>query len=97
MEEPTSLTVEVFESVHILEAVKIRKLENGFKIGETKSREKISGKTKRRAAEILTINRSDPAYTVKYHRVQEFDQNGNPVGEPHEHTEYFPSKRRPHS
>jgi hypothetical protein len=80
--------------VRILEAVKIRKFEDGFLVGETKSKEKISGETKRSAHEMLTIDRSDPAFTVKYHRVQEFDQNGNPVGEPHEHTERFPSKRR---
>ena len=96
MEEPTPLTVEVFETVCILEAVKIRKFENGFKVGETMSRGKISGKTKRRTNELHTIDRSQPTQTVKYHRVQEHDEKGNPVGDPHEHTEYFPAKRRPH-
>jgi hypothetical protein len=97
MREPTPLAIEVFESVHILEAVMIRKFEDGFMVGETKSKEKISGETKLPAHKLLTIDRSDPACTVKYHRVQEFDQDGNPVGEPHEHTERFPSKRRPRS
>ena len=97
MEQPKAITVEVFDSITLLEGVRVRKFEEGFVVGEAKSREKISGKTKRRAAEIQTIDRSDPGYTVKYHRVEEFDQNGNPVGEPHEHTEHFPSKRRPHS
>jgi hypothetical protein len=95
MEEHTPLTIEVFESVRILEAVKIRKFEDGFMVGETKSKEKISGKTKRPAHEMLMIDRSDPAHTVKYHHVQEFDQDGRPVGKPHEHTERYPSKRRP--
>ena len=81
--------------MRILEAVKIRKFEDGFMVGKTNSKEKISGKTKRPAHEMLTIDRSDPAKTVKYHRVQEYDEKGNPVGEPHEHTECFPSKRRP--
>lgn len=97
MESPKPLTVEVFETVHVLEAVKIRKFEDGFKIGETKSRDKISGKTKQLTREILTIDRSDPAHTVKYHRVQEHDEMGNLIGEPHEHTEIFPAKRRPHT
>jgi len=95
MEHPKALTIEVFEPITILECVKIRKFEEGFMVGETTSREKIAGKTKQRAQEILTIDRSDSACTVKFHRVQEFDQNGSPVGEPHEHTERFPSKRRP--
>lgn len=62
--------VEVFESVRIIEAMKIRKFEDGFMVGETKTKEKISGETKRPAHEMLTIDRSDLAYTVKYHRVQ---------------------------
>ena len=95
MREPTLLTVEVFESVRILEAVKIRKFEDGFIVGETKSKEKISGETKRPAHEMLTIDRSDPAYTVKYHRVQEHDEKGNPMGDLHEHTEISPAKHRP--
>lgn len=94
MGEPTPLTVEVFESVRILEAVKIQKFEDGFMVGETNSKEKISGKTKRPAHEILTIDRSDPTKTVKYHRVQEFDEQGNPLGDLHEHTEISPSRHR---
>jgi hypothetical protein len=95
MREPTPLTIGVFEFVRILEAVTIRKFEDGFMVGETKSKEKISGETKRLAHEMLTIDRSDPAKTVKYHRVQEFDEDGNPVGELHEHTRISLSKRRP--
>jgi len=97
MEQPEALNVEAFESITVLEAIKLRKIEDGFKIGEAKSREKISGKTKRRTQEILTIDRSDPDCTVKFHRVQEFDRHGNPIGEFHEHTDRFPSKRRPHT
>jgi len=97
MENPTPLTVEVFESIRVIEAVKIRKFEDGFMVGETTSREKLAGKTKQRAHEILTIDRSDPTKTVKYRRVQEYDERGNPVDGPHEHTDIFPAKRRPHS
>lgn len=96
MGEPTPLTVEVFDSVRILEAVKIRKFEEGFTVGETNSKEKISGKTKRRAHETLAIDRSDPDKTVKYHLVQEYDEEDNPVGELHEHTQTSPSKHRRH-
>ena len=95
--QPIPLTVEVFESVQILEAVKIRKFEDGFMVGKTNSETKISGETKRLTHEMLTIDRSDPTQTVKYHRVQEFDHDGNPIGKLHEHTERFPSKRRPRS
>ena len=65
MSEPTPLAVEVFESVYVLEAVKIRKFEDGFMVGETKSKEMMSGETKRLAHGILTIDRSNPAETVK--------------------------------
>jgi hypothetical protein len=95
MGEPTLLNVEVFESVHILEALKIRKFEDGFMVGETNSKDKISGKTKRPAHEMLTIDRSDPTKTVKYHRVQEYDEKGNPIGNLHEHTKISPAKHRP--
>lgn len=97
MEHPKALIIEVFEPIPItiLEGVKIRKFEDGFMVAETKSREKIAGKTKQRAQEILTIDRSDSAKTVKYRRVQEYDEKGNPVGDLHEHTEISTSKRRP--
>ena len=96
MEEPQPFTIDVFDSVTtVLEAVKLRKFEDGFMVGETISRDKIADKSKLRAHEILTIDRSDPARTVKYHRVQEYDARGNPAGEPHEHTEIFQAKRRP--
>jgi hypothetical protein len=97
MNKPTPLAIEVFESVHILEALTLRKFEDGFMVGKTKSKDKISGETKLLAHEMLTIDRSDPAETVKYHRVQEFDHDGKPVGKLHEHTDRFPSKRRPRS
>jgi hypothetical protein len=95
MGEPPPLTVEAFESVRILEGVKIRKFEDGFMVGEANSKEKISGKTKRPAHEMLTIDRSDPAKTVKYHRVQEYDEKSNAVSDLHKHTEISPSKHRP--
>src|SRR5882672_10499808 len=81
MKHPKPLTVEVFEAIRLLETVKIRKFEDGFLVGETKSREKISGKTKQRAHEMLTIDRSDHVKTVKHHRVQEYDEKGNAVGD----------------
>src|SRR5712691_5576665 len=95
MNPPKPLTVNESESITLLEAVKIRKFEDGFMLGETISRDKIAGKTKRRAHELLTVDHSDPNLTVKYHHVQEYDRAGQPVGEPHEHVQAFPAKRRP--
>jgi hypothetical protein len=95
MDEPKTLTINVSDSITLLEAIKLRKFEDGFMVGETISRDKIAGKTKQRAHELLTIDRSDPNLTVKYHYVQEYDPAGQPVGVPHEHLRAFPAKRRP--
>jgi hypothetical protein len=94
MKEPSPLTIAVSDSVRILEESKLRGYQGDFKTGERVSRIKISSKTKRTTHEAHRIDRSHPRYTVKYHRVQEFDQDGNPVGEPHEHARWSPAKRR---
>ena len=88
-----ALAIDVFDSINLLEAARIKKFEEGRLVGETKSRDKISGKTKLRTNELLAFDRSDPNVTTKYHFVQEYDATGQPVGEPHEHTESFPAKR----
>lgn len=41
MGDPKTISVEVSEAVKLLEQVKIRKMQDGFMIGETVSREKI--------------------------------------------------------
>ncbi len=97
MGDPKTISVEVSEAVKLLEQVKIRKMQDGFMIGETVSREKISGKSKRLTHEILSIDRSNPSQTVKHHRVQELDEKGDPIGDLHEHTNSSPAKRRPPS
>lgn len=94
-EPPNPLAINVSDSINLLESLKLRKFEDGFMVGETLSRDKIAGQTKRRANEVLVIDRSDRKVTRKYHCVQEYDEFGQPVGPPHEHTEVSPAKRRP--
>ncbi|HYB40398.1 MAG TPA: hypothetical protein VEL75_01445 [Candidatus Methylomirabilis sp.] len=97
MEESVAASYRVRESITLtaLESARVRKYEEGFLAGETKARDKIAGKSKRRAHEVLIIDRSDPSVTIKCHEVQEFDGADQPVGEPHKHTNTSPAKRRP--
>jgi hypothetical protein len=60
MEQPTARVINVFEPVTVLESAKLRRFEGGFMLGETTSRDKISRRSKRRAHELLVIDRSDP-------------------------------------
>ena len=82
-------------SLGVLESAKVRKSEDSLLVGETTSREKIAGQSKRRAREVLDIDRSQPDVTIKQHHVQEYADAGNPVGEPPEHRDVYPVKRRP--
>ncbi len=65
----------------------------GFILGTTVVREKISGKTKRRANESLSYNRTNPGFTEKIHHVEEIDETGNSVVVHDEHIQY-PARRR---
>ena len=95
MEPTPALAIDLFDGISVLEGAKLKKFEDGFLVGETTSRDKISGQSKRLAHELLVIDHSDPEVTVKYHYVQEYDAAGRPVGAAHEHRETFPAKRRP--
>jgi hypothetical protein len=56
-------------------------------------RNKISIKSKRSARESLTIDRSDPEFTRKIHRVEEISETGEHEVV-HDEDEKFPAKRR---
>jgi hypothetical protein len=66
----------------------------GFKMGWTTTREKISGKTRRRAREVLSFDRTDPHATWKLHHVEEINEHGE-AEVVHHHEETYPAKRRP--
>lgn len=67
---------------------------SGFVKGWTKGRTKVSGKTKRRAYEVLSFDRSDPHFTRKVHRVEEVDEEGQREVV-HDEDVRYPAKRRP--
>jgi len=65
-----------------------------FKRQELKVRNKISGLSKRRARERLTIDRSGLGFTKKVHEVDEATETGDYIVVHHEEQK-FPAKRRP--
>ena len=65
----------------------------GFRKFKAEVRSKISGNTRRPARESLTIDRTDPAYTKKFHRVEEKGDDGS-YHVVHEHEEKTPAKHR---
>src|SRR5258705_1341846 len=83
------LAIDVFDGINLFESTRIKKIENGRVVGESRSRDKISGKTKRRTHDLLSFDRSDPDVTVKHHHVQEFDA----AGRSEEHTSELQSLR----
>jgi hypothetical protein len=71
-----------------------QKSPSGFMLLESRYREKVSGKTKRRATETMVIDRRNPSFTRKVHRVEEMNEAGNAVLV-HDENELYPSRRRP--
>jgi hypothetical protein len=65
----------------------------GFLKFESKSRNKISHKTKRRAQETIAIDRTNPQFTKKLHHVEEINEAGKFEVVHHEEVKY-PAKRR---
>jgi predicted nucleic acid-binding Zn-ribbon protein len=66
----------------------------GFLKFESKSRNKTSGRTKRRAQETIAIDRTDPNFTKKFHQVKEITEEGK-ADFVHAEEETYPAKRRP--
>lgn len=66
----------------------------GFERVRTRGRTKISGKTKRRAYDLLSFDRSDPQFTRKIHRVEEIDEEGRREIV-HDEDVRYPANRRP--
>jgi len=68
----------------------------GFLKFGSKSRNKTSGRTKRRTQETISIDRTDPKFTKKFHHVEEINEDNQPEVVHHEETIY-PAKRRPNT
>jgi hypothetical protein len=68
----------------------------GFLKFESKSRNKTSGRTKRRTKETISIDRTDPEFTKRFHHVEEINENNQSEVVHYEETIY-PAKRRPNT
>ena len=93
--EKRNYSVEIQNNVTISDGLKLEaKDQTGFVKVMSWVRSKISGKSKRRARESLTIDRTDPKFTRKIHHIEETTETGE-----HEVVHYedekFPAKRRP--
>jgi len=87
--------VEAKVAIRLLPSVEIKlKDEKGFLKSESKSRNKTSGRTKRRTQETISIDRTNPEFTKKFHHVEEINEDNQPEVVHHEETIY-PAKRRP--
>jgi hypothetical protein len=90
-----SLSINVGNAITVLDGLRLDLWEGLFRKVRNTVKEKIAGASQRRAHQVLTIDRTDPDLTVKYHRVQEYDDAGHAAGDPHEHIQTFPARRRP--
>jgi len=87
-------SVEAQCSVEILTSSKIKlTISTGFVKLVSWTRNKISGATKHRARESLTIDRSNLKFTRKLHRVEELTETGE-YKVVHDEDKKFPAKRR---
>lgn len=87
-------SVEIHSTVTISDSLKLEVKDlTGFVKVRSWVRNKISGKSKRRARESLTIDRTSPEFTRKIHHVEETTETGEHEVVHHE-DEKFPAKRR---
>ena len=92
--ERRNYRVEVEERIRVFEGLKLKvKDRTGFVKVISKVESKISGKSKRRAQESLTYDRTDPEFTRKTHHVEETTETGEHEVVHHEDVK-FPAKRR---
>jgi len=89
------ISVVVEDSVQLFESVKTKQKDaTGFVKIETLEREKFAGESRRKAKELLEIDRSDPQYTKKYHLVKELNEHGE-FETKHNEPKVYPAKHRP--
>ena len=87
--------VESKVAIGLLASIEVKhKDRQGFLKFGSKSRNKTSGRTKRRTQETISIDRTDPKFTKKFHHVEEINEDNQPEVVHHEETIY-PAKRRP--
>jgi len=80
--------------VQLFESVKTKQKDaTGFVKIETLEREKFAGKSRRKAKELLEIDRSDPQYTRKHHLVKELNEHGE-FETKHNESKESPAKHR---
>ena len=93
--EKRNYSVEIQNNVTISDDLKLEaKDQTGFVKVMSWVRSKISGKSKRRARESLTIDRTSAEFTRKIHHVEEATDTGEYEVVHHE-DEKFPVRRRP--